>query len=252
MKDNVLLHYTGLKAACGIFPSHKIKMSFLKDSKDPLEAVIAWSSYKKLYSSEPPASYTKNVQISCFAKASFPICGDNRREKDHSTSICHYTDRRNFPDTSVLSQAMFYNYGNLGGGVCFILDREQFEKENDLRGVDIKYVSGAYCEYVAAWLRYMDKPTNKNKYDMLSFKHESFAYEKELRFFKEGETQQSLCIGNSYLGLCLGPRLTFQYLIKDTKEIKCNMRYVIKSKNSYLGLILITGLLNTIIIILII
>jgi hypothetical protein len=227
MKDNVLLYYTSLEIACKITSNLKIRMGFLKCSKDPLEAMLAQLSYHEINSSKPAINYAEDMQIVCFAKASFPICGNNRREKNHFFNICHYSnDRSIFPSNCVLSQAMFYNYGNYGDGVCFILDREQFEKENALQGIDINYVSDPYHKYRDAWFA-MNQPDSK-QYDMFSFKHKSFSYENELRFFAKEKIHHYVSIVNSFFGLCMGPRLTTPYLISNITKTEGSFKQVIQ------------------------
>lgn len=197
-------------------------MSFLKCSNDPLEAMLAYLMHNDINSSKPAINYAEDVQIVCFAKASFPICGNNRREKNHAFNICHNDTSPN----CVLSQAMFYNYGKYGDGVCFILDREQFEKENALQSVDINYVSDPFHKYCDSWL-HMDQPGNK-QYDMFSFKHNSFSYENELRFFTKEKTCHYVSIADSFLGLCMGPRLTTPCLVSNITEIKGDLEQVIQ------------------------
>jgi hypothetical protein len=238
MKDNILLYYTRLDTARKIVSSLQIKMSFLKCSKDPLEAMLAYVMHNDINPSKPAINYAEDVQIVCFAKATFPICGNNRHEKHHSSDISHYEDRTISPSNCVLSQAMFYNYGNYGDGVCFILDREQFEKENALQGVDIDYASDLFRKYIDSWL-HMDQPGSE-QYDMFSFKHKSFSYENELRFFTKEKTCHYVSIADSFLGLCMGPRLTTPCLVSNITEIKGDfeqvIQQVIKSKKQLFGI----------------
>jgi hypothetical protein len=218
-KENILLYYTSLETACKILSNFKIRMTPLKDSKDPLEAMLAFQALTEINSREPPIDFAEGVQIVCLARASFPVCTNLHDAFEAGGGVPSYT---------VLKQVMFYNYGNYGDGVCFILDREKFENENNLPSREIKYVAHPYTKICEALNKfsYPEHRTDVDLYNIFRYKHESFEFENELRFFQKAPQQcQNRChccvsIATSCLGVCLGPRLTSQYLPHNAENIE--------------------------------
>jgi hypothetical protein len=206
MKNNILLYYTTIPTAILIIDGMSIKMSFLKDSKDTFEV---WFPAQKYADTNAQSAFdVESIQIACFQKAYFNICGNKRGDKDHMA--CHF----NNPTKTIISPIMEYTYGNFGEGICFILDKEKFEQENSIFEYrDIKYVEDNFQKSWAKQNELLNSSLTacdkfKINMDALSFKNSSFVHENEQRFFSQGNKENFLSIKNSLIGACIGKRVS--------------------------------------------
>jgi hypothetical protein len=203
IENNILLYYTTLETAEKILRTKKIRMSLLKDSKDTFEAELPAYHYSKNGMS---AYNADDLQIVCFSKGTFP-----------STSQPNLTeyDKTKY---SLAVPAMFNAYADFGEGMCFLLDRILFEKDNKLEKREIKYVKYPFLELNKVYDEYKLNNNPCIYYDMFKYKHSSFSYENEYRYFKKCQGEEFVDISNSLIGICRGPRLSNRSC-KKLKEI---------------------------------
>jgi hypothetical protein len=209
IENNILLYYTTLETAEKILRTKCIRMSLFKDSKDPFEAELPHHySLSNISNATTSTSIynAEDLQIVCFSKGTFP-----------SASI---PDTSEYDETkySLTVPAMFNAYADFGEGICFLLDRHIFENVNKLEKRDIEYEKDPFSKLNEAHNVY-DASNNPDAYfDMFKYKHSSFSYENELRYFKKSMKEEFVSINGSMLGICRAPRLS-NSSCKKLKEI---------------------------------
>ncbi|GHU12594.1 hypothetical protein FACS1894161_1170 [Spirochaetia bacterium] len=208
-ENNILLYYTTLETAEKIFRDKRIRMSLFEDSKDPFEAELYAHHY---YTCHPDDSITglsvygaEDLQIVCFSKGTFPI----------SNSDLQNCDKTKY---SLITPAMFNAYADSGKGMCFLLDKKRFEIDNKIEKREIKYEKDPFAKLNEAHEIYRNSDSPCTYYNMFQYKHYSFSYENELRYFKKNKNEEFVDISNSLLGVCRGPKLSNRFC-KKSKDL---------------------------------
>jgi hypothetical protein len=200
-KENILLYYTNLETAEKIIRTKRIRMSLLRDSKDTFEAELPAYHYAACHiddSANGASVYdADDLQIVCFSKGSYPIYSDryDQSEKDETKY-------------SLTVPAMFNVYSDFGEGICFFIEKDTFEIDNKLENRDIEYVENHHAVLKIMHETYLNSKCPCTYYDVFKYKHKSFCYENELRYFKKSTQEEFVNISNSLLGACRGPRLS--------------------------------------------
>jgi hypothetical protein len=207
IENNILLYYTTLETAEKVLRSKKIRMSLFEDSKDPFEAELYAHHYDTCHSDNSRNGLSvydaEDLQIVCFSKGTFPI----------SNTDLQGCDKTKY---SLVSPAMFNAYADSGKGMCFLLDKKRFELDNKLEKREIKYEKDPFAKLNEAHEIYSNSPCTY--YDMFQYKHCSFSYENELRYFKKNKNEEFVDISNSLLGVCRGPKLSNRFC-KKSKDL---------------------------------
>lgn len=205
IEDNILLYYTTLEIAEKILREKRIRMSLFEDSKDPFEAELHAHHYSTCYPDDSIKGLSvygaEDLQIVCFSKGTFPISNLDLRDCDKTKY-------------SLTKPAMFNAYADSGKGMCFLLDREKFELDNKLEKREIKYEKAPFARLNEAHELYRNSDSPCTYYDMFQYKHCSFSYENELRYFKKNKNEEFVDVSNSLLGVCRGPKLSNRFCKK--------------------------------------
>ena len=264
--DDALFHYTKLSVAIeSILPTKKLKLSFLKDTKDPIENKfkmfsLSYDSYLEdsiHQNSKEAKSIINKILLSesrvlCFCSNKGPTLILN----DNDTVVDNYNCLEGWNKSRMWSQ-----YGDNHCGICLVFSKNGLEKELKTKWhKKVKYKSGYVQYFRKSRLPHETRTLNGNRFEtegveQYSRNHviensEEFFYRKHIDYRDEAEYRavvfdpdgklEYLDISSSIKGVIAGcetPEVYFPLIDQLSEQLEIESRKVYWSKSDRTSLL---------------